>query len=79
MRAAHGGLRQAPGRAAGSPAEARIHGEGTREMRVLLTYRSRGDVEPLVTLAVRSRALAAAAEGCDALAAIGVMQAGVRR
>ena len=59
-------------------------------MRVLLsTYGSRGDVEPMVGLAVRLRALGAevrvcappdcaAAEGCDALVATGVMPAGVR-
>jgi vancomycin aglycone glucosyltransferase len=64
-------------------------------MRVLLsTYGSRGDVEPMVGLAVRFRALGAempvcappsaadlprrAAEGCDALAATGVMPAGAR-
>ncbi len=50
---------------------------------VLATYGSRGDVEPLVALAVRWRALgaqfdtvAAVAEGCDALVAGGVMPAG---
>ena len=69
-------------------------------MRVLLsTYGSRGDVEPMVGLAVRLRAPAAAnlprraaelvaaqfdtvaavAEGCDALAAGGMMPAGVWR
>ena len=61
-------------------------------MRVLLsTYGSRGDVEPMAGLAVQSRALpraaesvaaqsgtvAAAARGCDALVATGVMPAGV--
>jgi hypothetical protein len=46
-------------------------------MRVLLsTYASRGDVEPMVGLAVQWRALGAAAEGCDALMATGVMPAG---
>jgi UDP:flavonoid glycosyltransferase YjiC (YdhE family) len=47
-------------------------------MRVLLsTYGSRGDVEPLVGLAVQLRALGA--EGCDALGATGVTPAGVWR
>ena len=47
-------------------------------MRVLLsTYGSRGDVEPMVGLAVQSRALGA--EGCDALVATGVTPAGVWR
>jgi UDP:flavonoid glycosyltransferase YjiC (YdhE family) len=46
-------------------------------MRVLLsTYASRGDVEPMVGLAVQLRALGA--EGCDAPIATGVMPAGVR-
>ena len=46
-------------------------------MRVLLsTYGSRGDVEPMVGLTVKLRALGA--EGCDALVATGVMVAGVR-
>jgi hypothetical protein len=40
-------------------------------------YGSRGDTEPMVGLAVQSRALGAAAEGCDALVATGVMPAGV--
>ena len=45
-------------------------------MRVFLsTYRSRGDVEPMVRFAVQLRALGA--EGCDALVATGVMPAGV--
>jgi hypothetical protein len=57
-------------------------------MRVLLsTYRSRGDVEPKLGLAVqlprRSAglvdAVAAAAEECDAPAATGVMPTGVSR
>ena len=44
-------------------------------MRVLLsTYGSRGDVEPMVGFAVRLRALGA--EGCDALAAGGMVPAG---
>jgi len=48
------------------------------EMRVLLsTYGSRGDVEPVVALAVRLRALGA--EGCDALVATGVTPAGAWR
>jgi UDP:flavonoid glycosyltransferase YjiC (YdhE family) len=47
-------------------------------MHVLLsTYASRGDVEPMVGLAVRLRALGA--EGCDALVATGVMPAGTWR
>jgi vancomycin aglycone glucosyltransferase len=60
------------------PAEARTYGNGSSEMRVLLsTYGSRGDVEPMVGLAVRLRALGT--EGCDALVATGVMPAGVWR
>ena len=44
-------------------------------MRVLLsTYGSRGDVEPMVGLAVR----ALGAEGCDALVATGMMQFAAR-
>jgi UDP:flavonoid glycosyltransferase YjiC (YdhE family) len=47
-------------------------------MRVLLsTYGSRGDVEPMVGLAVQLRALGA--EGCDALVATVVTSAGVWR
>jgi UDP:flavonoid glycosyltransferase YjiC (YdhE family) len=47
-------------------------------MRVLLsTYGSRGDVEPMVGLAVQLRALGA--QGCDALVATGVTPAGVWR
>ena len=47
-------------------------------MRVLLsTYGLRGDVEPMVGLAVELRALGA--EGCDALVATGVLPAGVWR
>jgi UDP:flavonoid glycosyltransferase YjiC (YdhE family) len=47
-------------------------------MRVLLsTYGSRGDVEPMVGLAVQRRAHGA--EGCDALVATGVTPAGVLR
>jgi hypothetical protein len=46
-------------------------------MRVLLsTYGSRGDVEPMVGLAVQLRTLGP--EGCDALVATGVTPAGVR-
>ena len=60
-------------------------------MRVLLsTYDSRGGVEPMVALAVRLRELGAevrvcappdcaAAEGCDALVATGVVPTGVWR
>ena len=51
---APGGLRQDPGRAAESPAEGRTCGNGSRSMPVLLsTTQSRGDVEPMVRLAVR--------------------------
>ena len=47
-------------------------------MRVLLsTYRSRGDVKPIVGLAAQLRALGA--EGCDARVATGVTPAGVWR
>jgi hypothetical protein len=50
---------------------------GRSEMRMVLAmYGSRGDVEPLVALAARWRALAAVAEGSDALVAGGVMPAG---
>jgi vancomycin aglycone glucosyltransferase len=62
-----GGLRQDPGRAAESLAEARICGNGSREVRVLSTYGSRGDVEPMVGPAVRLRAL-----GAELLADVGV-------
>jgi hypothetical protein len=49
-------------------------------MHVLLsTHGSRGDAEPMVGLAVQSRALGAAAEGCDALTATSVTPAGVWR
>ena len=70
------------------PAEARTYGKGSSEMRVLLaTYESHGDVETIVGLAVRLQALGAemhrraaelvpaAAEGCDALVATGMMGA----
>ena len=40
------------------------------------TYGSRGDVEPMVGLAVRVRALGAAAEEWDAPVATGVMPTG---
>jgi UDP:flavonoid glycosyltransferase YjiC (YdhE family) len=51
---------------------------GVAKMGVLLsTYGSRGDVEPIVGLAVQLRALDA--EGCDALVATGVLPAGVWR
>jgi hypothetical protein len=46
-------------------------------MRVLSTHRSRGDVEPMVGLAVQSRALGE--EGCDAVVATRVTPAGVWR
>ena len=62
---ASGGLRQDPGRAAESSAEARTCGNGSREVRVLLsTYGSRGDVEPMVGLAVQLRALGAEVRVC---------------
>jgi hypothetical protein len=76
---APGGLRQDPGRAAESLAEARICGNGSREVRVLLsTDGSRGDVEPLVGLAVGLRALGAEVRVCappdfaERLAGVGV-------
>jgi hypothetical protein len=48
-------------------------------MRVLLsTYESHGDAEPMMGFAVQFDTVAAVAEGCDALVAIGVMPAGVR-
>jgi hypothetical protein len=63
------------------PAEARTYGNGSSEMRVLLsTYESHGDLEPMVGLAVRSRALGAkplARVGVP-LVATGVMPTGVR-
>jgi vancomycin aglycone glucosyltransferase len=65
------------------PVEARTHGNESSEMRVLLsTYGSRGNVAPMVELAVRLQALGAnlprrVAEGCDALAASDMMPAGV--
>jgi hypothetical protein len=46
---------------------------------LLSTYGSRREAEPMVRLAVQSRALGAAAEGCDALVATGVMPAGAWR
>jgi UDP:flavonoid glycosyltransferase YjiC (YdhE family) len=47
------------------PAEARTYGNGSREMRVLLsTYESHGDVEPMVGLAVQLRALGAEVRVC---------------
>ena len=62
---APGGLRQDPGRAVESPAEARTCGHGSHEVRVLLsTMGSRGDVEPLLGLAVRLRALGAEVRVC---------------
>jgi hypothetical protein len=74
-----GGLRQDPGRAAESSAEARINGNERRKMPVLLsTYDSRGGVEPLVALAVRLRELGAEArvrappDCAERLAEIGV-------
>jgi vancomycin aglycone glucosyltransferase len=60
-------------------AEARTYGNGSSEMRVLLsTYGSRGDVEPMVGLAVRLRALGAEVRVCappdfaELLARVGV-------
>jgi hypothetical protein len=59
--------------------EARSYENGSSEMRVSLsTYESHGDAEPMVGLAVRFDTVAAVAEGCDALVAIGVMPAGAR-
>jgi vancomycin aglycone glucosyltransferase len=74
------------------PAEARTYGNGSSEMRVLLsTYESHGDLEPMVGPAVRSRALGAEVRRCAPpdfaeplarvgvpLVATGVMPAGVR-
>jgi hypothetical protein len=60
------------------PAEARSYGNGSSEMRVLLsTYESHGDTEPMVGLAVQFDTVAAVAEGCDALVAGGMMPPGV--
>src|SRR5262249_39075971 len=54
-----------PGGALQSWAEATTSGHRSREMRVLLsTYGGRGDVEPLVGLAVRLRALGAEGRVC---------------
>jgi hypothetical protein len=62
------------------PAEARSYGNGSSEMRVLLsTYESHGDAEPMVGLAVQFDTVAVAGEGGDALLATGVMPAGVWR
>jgi hypothetical protein len=60
------------------PAEARSYGNGSSEMRVLSTYESYGDAEPMVGLAAQFDTVAAVAEVCDALVEIGVMPAGVR-
>src|SRR5215204_7625693 len=61
------------------PAEARTYGNGSSEMRELLsTYGSRRDVEPMVGLAVRLRALGAEVRVCappdcaERLAEVGV-------
>gem|GEM_PF-4112995 len=55
-----GGLASSPGSCRIMPAEARTYGNGSSEMRVLLSaYKSHGDVEPMVELAVRLRALGA--------------------
>jgi hypothetical protein len=57
---APGGLRQDPGCDPESSAVARTCRNGSTGVRVLLsTYGSRGDVEPLVALAVRLRELGA--------------------
>ena len=48
-------------------------------MRVLSTYESHGDAEPMVGLAVQFDTGAAVAERCDALVAGGMMPAGVWR
>ena len=62
---APGGLRQDPGHAVKSPAGARTCGNGSREVRVLLsTYGSRGDVGPMAGLAVRLQALGAEVRVC---------------
>jgi hypothetical protein len=58
--------------------QARTYGNGRSELRVCCCRRgSRGDVEPMVGLAVQLRALGA--EGCDALVATGVTPAAVWR
>jgi vancomycin aglycone glucosyltransferase len=58
--------------------QTRAYGNGRSEVRVLLsTYGSRGDVEPMVGLAVRLWVLGA--EGCDALVATDVTPAGAWR
>jgi hypothetical protein len=78
-----GGLASTPGSCRRIPAEARTYRDGGSEMRVLSsTYGPRGDVELMVGLAVRLRALGAkfdtvAAEGCEALVETGVMPTGV--
>src|SRR5215208_409664 len=61
------------------PAEARTYGNGSSEMPVLLsTYGSRGDVEPMVGLALQFRALGAEMPVCappdfaELLARVGV-------
>ena len=72
------------GRAASLPAETSTYSNGRSEMPVLLTtYGSRGDIEPLVGLAVRVRArgaqfdtVAAVAEGSDAWVSTGMMPRG---
>jgi vancomycin aglycone glucosyltransferase len=74
------------------PAEAGTYGNGSSEMRVLLsTYGSLGHLEPMVGLEVRSRALGAEVRMCAPpdfaeplarvgvpLVATGVMPAGVQ-
>ncbi len=62
---APGGLRQDPGHAAQWSAGARNCGNGSREVRVLLSaYGSRGDVEPMPGVAVWLRALGAQVRAC---------------
>ena len=59
-----GGLRQDPGRAAESSAGPRTGEDMGHDVRVLSTYGGRGDVGPLVGLAVRLRALGAEVRVC---------------
>lgn len=61
---APGGLRQGPGGSAKSSTEATTCGNGEHYVRVLSTYGGRGDVEPRVGPAVRSRALGAVTQEC---------------
>jgi hypothetical protein len=60
-----GGLPQDPGHGAESAVDATTCGNGGHDVRVLLsTYGGRGDVGPLVGLAVRLRVLGAEVRGC---------------